>query len=119
MKGIVLAGGTGSRLFPLTKVTNKHLLPVGRAPMIYHPVGKLTGAGIEVAAFTRTDAEAGSTVSPEPAAASVPVAPLAGLPGLAYDRLIVGSQYFFEMEPLLRGYDPAGNPLFPVLVPVV
>ena len=47
MKGIILAGGTGSRLFPLTKVTNKHLLPVGRAPMIYHPVRKLTEAGIE------------------------------------------------------------------------
>lgn len=47
MKGIVLAGGTGSRLFPLTKVTNKHLLPVGRVPMIYHPIGKLTGAGID------------------------------------------------------------------------
>jgi glucose-1-phosphate thymidylyltransferase len=47
MKGIVLAGGTGSRLFPLTKVTNKHLLPVGREPMIYHPVGKLTEAGID------------------------------------------------------------------------
>jgi glucose-1-phosphate thymidylyltransferase len=46
MKGIVLAGGTGSRLFPLTKVTNKHLLPVGRAPMIYHPIGKLTEAGL-------------------------------------------------------------------------
>jgi glucose-1-phosphate thymidylyltransferase len=47
MKGIVLAGGTGSRLFPLTKVTNKHLLPVGREPMIYHPVKKLTAAGID------------------------------------------------------------------------
>lgn len=47
MKGIVLAGGTGSRLFPLTKVTNKHLLPVGRAPMIYHPIGKLTEAGLQ------------------------------------------------------------------------
>jgi glucose-1-phosphate thymidylyltransferase len=47
MKGIVLAGGTGSRLFPLTKVTNKHLLPVGREPMIYHPVRKLTAAGID------------------------------------------------------------------------
>jgi glucose-1-phosphate thymidylyltransferase len=47
MKGIVLAGGTGSRLFPLTKVTNKHLLPVGQSPMIYHPVAKLTEAGIE------------------------------------------------------------------------
>ncbi len=47
MKGIVLAGGTGSRLFPLTKVTNKHLLPVGRKPMIYHPIHKLLEAGIE------------------------------------------------------------------------
>jgi glucose-1-phosphate thymidylyltransferase len=47
MKGIILAGGTGSRLFPLTKVTNKHLLPVGRKPMIYYPVEKLTGAGIK------------------------------------------------------------------------
>lgn len=47
MKGIILAGGTGSRLYPLTKVTNKHLLPVGRKPMIYHPIGKLTEAGID------------------------------------------------------------------------
>jgi len=47
MKGIVLAGGTGSRLFPLTKVTNKHLLPVGYAPMLWHPVWKLKQAGIQ------------------------------------------------------------------------
>lgn len=47
MKGIVLAGGTGSRLYPLTKVTNKHLLPVGNKPMIYYPIERLTGAGIE------------------------------------------------------------------------
>lgn len=47
MKGIVLAGGTGSRLFPLTKVTNKHLLPVGFAPMLWHPVWKLKQAGME------------------------------------------------------------------------
>ncbi len=47
MKGIILAGGTGSRLFPLTKVTNKHLLPVGREPMIFHPVRKLIGAGMD------------------------------------------------------------------------
>jgi glucose-1-phosphate thymidylyltransferase len=47
MKGIILAGGTGSRLFPLTKVTNKHLLPVGRYPMIYHPVARLAEAGIK------------------------------------------------------------------------
>jgi len=46
MKGIVLAGGTGSRLYPLTKVTNKHLLPVGRKPMIYYPIEKLTEAGL-------------------------------------------------------------------------
>jgi glucose-1-phosphate thymidylyltransferase len=47
MKGVILAGGTGSRLYPLTKVTNKHLLPVGREPMIYHPVKKLTAAGVD------------------------------------------------------------------------
>src|SRR6056297_3178020 len=47
MKGIVLAGGTGSRIYPLTKVTNKHLLPVGNKPMIYYPIEKLTEAGIE------------------------------------------------------------------------
>jgi len=47
MKGIVLAGGTGSRLYPLTKVTNKHLLPVGNKPMIYYPIEKLTQAGID------------------------------------------------------------------------
>jgi glucose-1-phosphate thymidylyltransferase len=47
MRGVILAGGTGSRLYPLTKVTNKHLLPVGRKPMIYHPIEKLLQIGIE------------------------------------------------------------------------
>lgn len=47
MKGIILAGGTGSRLYPLTKVTNKHLLPVGRYPMILHLVAKFKETGIE------------------------------------------------------------------------
>jgi len=47
LRGVVLAGGTGSRLMPLTKVTNKHLLPVGQKPMIYYPIEKLTSAGIE------------------------------------------------------------------------
>jgi len=46
MKGVVLAGGTGSRLFPLTKITNKHLLPVYDKPMIYYPIGTLVNAGI-------------------------------------------------------------------------
>jgi glucose-1-phosphate thymidylyltransferase len=56
MKGIILAGGTGSRLFPLTKVTNKHLLPVGFKPMIYYPIGKLVRAGIhEILIVTGTE----------------------------------------------------------------
>jgi glucose-1-phosphate thymidylyltransferase len=47
MKGVVLAGGTGSRLSPLTRVTNKHLLPVYDKPMVYYPIQTLVNAGIE------------------------------------------------------------------------
>src|SRR6266513_901651 len=47
MKGIVLAGGTGSRLNPLTRVTNMHLLPVYDKPMVYYPIQTLVNAGIQ------------------------------------------------------------------------
>src|SRR6516225_322143 len=46
MKGVILAGGTGSRLFPLTRVTNKHLLPVYDRPMIFYPIQTLVNAGV-------------------------------------------------------------------------
>lgn len=46
LRGVILAGGKGTRLGDLTRVTNKHLLPVGPYPMVYHPLKKLAGAGI-------------------------------------------------------------------------
>jgi glucose-1-phosphate thymidylyltransferase len=56
LKGVILAGGTGSRLYPLTKVTNKHLLPVGRQPMIYWPIQKMVETGVqEILVVTGTD----------------------------------------------------------------
>ncbi|MFO0938136.1 MAG: sugar phosphate nucleotidyltransferase [Gemmataceae bacterium] len=47
IRGVILAGGKGTRMGELTKVTNKHLLPVGAWPMVYHPLKKLTGAGLQ------------------------------------------------------------------------
>lgn len=55
MKGVILAGGIGSRLAPLTEITNKHLLPVGKEPMLWHPVRQLVGSGIgEILVITST-----------------------------------------------------------------
>ena len=47
MKGIILAGGSGTRLYPITKVINKHIVPIGDKPMIMHPLEKLTEANIK------------------------------------------------------------------------
>ncbi len=47
MKGVILAGGLGTRLFPLTKITNKHLLPIYDRPMIYYPIECLVNAGVD------------------------------------------------------------------------
>ena len=56
MKGVVLAGGLGTRLYPLTKATNKHLLPVGREPMLYHPIRQMVSADIrDLLLVTSTD----------------------------------------------------------------
>ncbi|MEM6646221.1 MAG: sugar phosphate nucleotidyltransferase [Bacteroidota bacterium] len=63
LKGVVLAGGTGSRLYPLTKVTNKHLLPVGRYPMIYHPLARMRRAGIEEVAVVTSPGHMGDVVN--------------------------------------------------------
>jgi glucose-1-phosphate thymidylyltransferase len=56
MKGVILAGGRGTRLYPLTKVTNKHLLPIGKEPMIYNPIRKMVEVGIkEILIVTSTE----------------------------------------------------------------
>ncbi len=56
MKGIILAGGRGTRLHPLTKVTNKHLLPVGREPMLLNPVRRMVEVGItDILVITSTE----------------------------------------------------------------
>ena len=85
MKGIILAGGTGSRLLPLTKVTNKHLLPVGREPMIFHPIRKLLDAGIRDLCIVTGTEHMGDVVS------------------------LLGSGHDFECEFTYRVQDRAGG----------
>ncbi len=85
MKGIILAGGTGSRLFPLTKVTNKHLLPVGQYPMIYHPIFKMKNAGIRDVLIVTGKEHMGDVVN------------------------LLGSGYDFDMEFTYRVQDQAGG----------
>lgn len=63
MKGVILAGGLGSRLNPLTEITNKHLLPVGREPMIWHPVRQLVSARIEEIMVVTSTHHMGSIVN--------------------------------------------------------
>lgn len=62
MKGVILAGGLGTRLNPLTKATNKHLLPVGTEPMLYHPIRQLAGAGISDILVITSTAHMGDVV---------------------------------------------------------
>jgi glucose-1-phosphate thymidylyltransferase len=62
MRGVVLAGGLGTRLAPLTKVTNKHLLPIYDKPMIYYPIATLVRAGIKDIILVTGDTSAGDFV---------------------------------------------------------
>ena len=59
MKGVILAGGLGKRLYPLTKITNKHLLPVYNKPMIYYPIQTLIDSGIRDILIVTGGAHAG------------------------------------------------------------
>jgi glucose-1-phosphate thymidylyltransferase len=63
MKGVILAGGLGTRLSPLTEITNKHLLPVGKEPMIWHPVKQLNLAGIHDILIVTSIAHMGDVVN--------------------------------------------------------
>ena len=63
MKGVILAGGLGSRLAPLTEITNKHLLPVGKEPMIWHPVKQLVAGGVSEILIVTSTIHMGSIVN--------------------------------------------------------
>ena len=63
MKGVILAGGTGSRLYPLTKVINKHLIPIGNKPMIYYAIEKLVNSNIKEILIVTGIEHCGSIIS--------------------------------------------------------
>lgn len=63
MKGVILAGGKGTRLYPLTYATNKHLLPVYDQPMVYYPIQTLTKAGIDEVLIVTGEAHAGDFIN--------------------------------------------------------
>ena len=63
MKGVILAGGKGTRLYPLTYATNKHLLPVYDRPMVYYPIQTLMNAGITEVLIVTGDAHAGDFIN--------------------------------------------------------
>lgn len=63
MKGVILAGGKGTRLYPLTHATNKHLLPVYDQPMVYYPIQTLLNAGIKEVLIVTGDIHAGDFIN--------------------------------------------------------
>ncbi len=63
IRAVILAGGKGTRLSPLTEITNKHLLPVGREPMIWHPVKQVASAGIREALVVTSTEHMGDVVN--------------------------------------------------------
>ena len=106
--GILLAGGNGTRLFPLTITSNKHLLPVYDKPMIYYPLSTLMMAGIrDIALVTRTqDADLYRKLLGDGSALGISITYLTqdkanGIPeGYILGKKFIGSRNIFQQSPL-------------------